>query len=61
MLAAGKREGASDYFVTVDEPRHIDVTGDSAYAVVPPTMGFRVRSNYANRRDLYGRPAQAAA
>ena len=43
VLAAGKREGASDYFVTVHEPRHVDVTDDSAYVVVPATMHFRVR------------------
>lgn len=43
VLAAGKREGASDYFVTVDEPRHVDVTNDSAYVVVSAAMRFRVR------------------
>jgi ketosteroid isomerase-like protein len=43
VLAAGRQEGATDYFVSLGEPRHVDVTGDSAYVVVPATMNFRVR------------------
>jgi len=42
VMAAGDREGASGYFVTLGEPQHVDVTGDSAYVVVPTTMTFRV-------------------
>jgi ketosteroid isomerase-like protein len=42
VMAAGKQEGATDYFVTLDEPRHVDVTGDRAYVVFPATMTFRV-------------------
>ena len=42
VMAAGDREGASGYFVTLGEPQHVDVTGDSAYVVVPATMTFRV-------------------
>src|SRR4051794_6432244 len=31
VLIEGKQHGASDYFVTLGEPLHNDVTGDSAY------------------------------
>ncbi len=41
-MIEGKQHGASDYFVTVGEPLHNNVTGDSAYVVVPATMTFKV-------------------
>ena len=41
VMAAGEREGITGYFVTLGEPRHVDVTGDRAYVVVPATMTFR--------------------
>jgi ketosteroid isomerase-like protein len=44
VLIEGKQHGASDYFVTVGEPLHNDVTGDTAYVVVPATMTFKVGS-----------------
>ena len=42
VIAAGEREGATGYFVTLGKPWHVDVTGDRAYVVVPATMTFRV-------------------
>jgi hypothetical protein len=42
VLIGGTHHGASDYFVTVGEPLHNNVTGDSAYVVVPATMTFNV-------------------
>ena len=33
VLMEGKQHGASDYFVTLGEPLHNNVTGDSAYVV----------------------------
>ena len=41
VLIEGKQHGASDYFVTMGEPLHNNVTGDSAYVVVPATMTFK--------------------
>src|SRR5262249_39255507 len=38
----GQAHGASGYFVRVGEPLHNDVTGDSAYVVLPATMTFDV-------------------
>ncbi len=43
VLAEGEQHGATDYFVTLGEPLHNNVTGDSAYVVVPATMTFKVR------------------
>jgi ketosteroid isomerase-like protein len=43
VLAEGEHVGAKDYFVTLDTPWHVNVTGDSAYVVVPATMKFSVR------------------
>jgi hypothetical protein len=40
VLAEGKQHGATGYLVTLDEPRHANVTGDAAYVVVPATMTF---------------------
>ena len=42
VLIEGKQHGASDYFVTIGEPLHNNITGDSAYVVVPATMTFKV-------------------
>ena len=42
VLAAGAKEGATGYFVTLGEPRHVDITGDRAYVVVPATMMFNM-------------------
>ena len=43
VLITGEHEGASDYFVALSEPWHVNVTGDRAYVVVPATMSFTVR------------------
>jgi ketosteroid isomerase-like protein len=43
VLAEGKQHGASGYRVTLDEPRHANVTGDAAYVVVPATMTFNLQ------------------
>jgi hypothetical protein len=42
VLVEGKQHGASDYVVTLGEPLHNNITGDSAYVVVPATMTFNV-------------------
>ena len=43
VLVEGEAHGASGYLVTVGEPLHNDVTGDSAYVVLPATMTFDVK------------------
>jgi ketosteroid isomerase-like protein len=43
VLSTGEREGAAGYVVTLGEPWHVNVTGNSAYVVVPTTMSFSVK------------------
>jgi ketosteroid isomerase-like protein len=43
VLAEGEHAGASGYVVTLDEPRHVNITGDNAYIVLPASMTFKVR------------------
>ena len=43
VLIEGEQHGASDYFVTLGEPLHNNITGNAAYVVVPATMTFKVR------------------
>ena len=45
VLAEGEHLGASDYRITLDEPRHVDVTGDFGYVVVPASMTFDLRGS----------------
>ena len=42
VLINTKKEGASDFVVTLGTPRHMEITGDAAYLVVPATMRFKV-------------------
>src|SRR5262245_9060855 len=43
VLTTGEREDASDYFVDLGKPWHVNVTGDRGYVAVPTTMSFTVR------------------
>ncbi len=43
-MEAGEHEGAADYFITLEKPSHVDVTGESAYVVTPATMTFKLHS-----------------
>ncbi len=40
VLVAAEHEGATNYLVTVGTPSHANVTGESAYVVVPASMTF---------------------
>lgn len=51
VLVEGEQHGASDYFVTLGEPLHNDVTGDSAYVVIPATMTFKMRGKQVTQSD----------
>ncbi len=39
------KEGISDGVVTLGKPRHVDVTGDRAYVVVPANYAFKEKGN----------------
>jgi ketosteroid isomerase-like protein len=43
VLIEGNQHGASDYFVTLGESLHNNITGDSAYVVVSATMTFKAQ------------------
>lgn len=43
VLAEGEHLGASGYRIALDDPRHVDINGDSAYVVVPASMTFDLR------------------
>ena len=61
VLIEGEQHGASGYVVTLGEPLHNNITGDSAYvrrARVYDIQGAG-QAGYANRRALYGCPSQA--
>jgi ketosteroid isomerase-like protein len=40
-VADAKKNGITDGLVTLGKPRHVDVTGDQAYVVVPAAYSFK--------------------
>jgi ketosteroid isomerase-like protein len=42
-MTEGEHLGATDYSVGLGEPLHVQITGDSAYVLVPATMSFKLR------------------
>ena len=42
-LAEVEHAGASGLHIVLDEPKHVDVTGDYAYVVVPATLTFDLK------------------
>jgi len=43
VLAEGEHLGVSGYHITLGEPRHVDLTDDYGYVVVPATMTFNIQ------------------
>src|SRR4051812_39943308 len=43
VLREGEEHGASGYMVSVGDPLHNDITGKSAYVVLPATMPFDLK------------------
>ena len=41
--ADAKKNGVTDGKVTLGKPRHVDVTGDRAYVVVPTTYAYKLK------------------
>jgi ketosteroid isomerase-like protein len=48
-LAEGERLGVTDYHIGLGEPRHVDVTGDYAYVVVPATFDYNRQGKQVNQ------------
>ena len=53
VLSGVEHAGASGHHISLDEPRHVDVTGDYAYVVVPATMKFDLRASKSRKPDHY--------
>ena len=53
VLVEGEARGASNYNVTLGEPRHNNITGDAAYVVVPATMTFNVRGKKVTQTGAF--------
>lgn len=45
VMAESEHIGAAGWFVTIGDPSHNDVSGDSAYLVLPATMTFTLDGN----------------
>jgi ketosteroid isomerase-like protein len=43
VLIEGEHLDAVGYAVTLGKPRHVNITGDAAYVVVPTTMTFKLK------------------
>jgi ketosteroid isomerase-like protein len=41
--ATAKKEGITEPVVTLQKPRHVDVTGDRAYVVVPASYDYKLK------------------
>ncbi len=53
VLAEGERHGVSGYEVTLAEPIHNNVTGDSAYVVVPASMTFNMQGKQIKQSGAF--------
>jgi ketosteroid isomerase-like protein len=53
VLADGEKHGASDVFVTLGDATRDDVTGDSAYVVVPSTVSFAVAGKQVTQSGAF--------
>lgn len=53
VLAEAEQHGASGYAVTLGEPLHHDITGDTAYLVIPATMTFSVDGAQLTQTGAY--------
>jgi ketosteroid isomerase-like protein len=42
-MTEGEHLGAANYSVALGEPLHVQITGDSAYVLLPATMSFKLR------------------
>lgn len=52
-MIEGEHVGATDYFVTLGEPRHNNITGDSAYVVFPTTMKFKLQGKQITQSGAF--------
>ncbi|MEV0671097.1 nuclear transport factor 2 family protein [Mycobacterium sp. NPDC050441] len=48
-LAEGEHLGVTDYRIALGEPKHLDVSGEYAYVVVPATFDYNVQGTPVNQ------------
>jgi ketosteroid isomerase-like protein len=48
-LAEGEHLGVTNYHIGLGEPRHVDMSGDFAYVVVPATLDYKLQGNQVNQ------------
>jgi ketosteroid isomerase-like protein len=53
VLIEGEQHGASGYAVTLGEPLHNNITGDSAYVVVPASMTFKLHGKQVTQTGAF--------
>ena len=53
VLTEGEQHHASGYHVTLGEPLHNNITGDSAYVVVPASMTFKVHDKQVTQSGAF--------
>ena len=51
VLIEGEHLGAKGYRVTLEKPRHVNVTGTAAYVVVPTRMVFDLKGKKVTQTD----------
>jgi len=52
-MLEGEHLSATDYSVTLGEPKHNNITGDSAYVVLPTTMSFKLHGKGITQTGAY--------
>jgi ketosteroid isomerase-like protein len=53
VLVEGEHLSAKGYHVTLGKPLHANVTGDSAYVVVPATMTFKLKGKQVTQSGAF--------
>ena len=53
VLTEGEQHHASGYHVTLGEPLHNNIAGDSAYVVVPASMTFKVHDKQVTQSGAF--------
>jgi ketosteroid isomerase-like protein len=48
----GKKNGSSDWLVTLGKPRHVDVTDSHAYVVVPTNLSYKKKGQLVKEKGL---------
>jgi ketosteroid isomerase-like protein len=53
FVAVTKKEGITNARIVLGKPRHVDVSGDSAYIVVPVTLSYTISGKEAKLPSMF--------